>query len=116
MRRALRHPRRAGAGPRRCRGCRARNPGRGTEELVQALGGPFIVFRAKVQEELRLSDEQQHKLLEKLPGHVRETMHVFEKARDLKPEERERAMQEHRRKSDEKLSAVLKDVLDSRQQ
>src|SRR5262249_10238688 len=73
-------------------------------------------FRDKVQEELKLSDEQRQKLLGQFPGHVQETMKVFDKIKDLKPEERDREIMEHRQKSDQKLSAFLKDVLDARQQ
>ena len=46
------------------------------------------------------------------PEHVQATMQFFEKAKDLQPEEREKAMQEHRRNSEEKLSALLKEMLD----
>jgi hypothetical protein len=91
-------------------------PDENRRQLVQVLGGPFIIFRDKVQGELKLSDEQKQKLLEKFPDHVQETMKVFEKIRDLKPEQREKEMQEHRGKSDQKLSAFLKDVLEPKQQ
>jgi CotH kinase protein len=86
------------------------------KQLVQALGGPFLVFRDKVQNELKLVEEQKQKLLEKFPDYVQETVKVFEKIKEAKPEEREKAMQEHRQKSDEKLSALLKDVLQAKQQ
>ena len=94
----------------------AQIPEEARKQLVEALGGPFIIFRDKVQEELKLSDEQKQKLLEKFPDHVQETMKVFEKIKDLKPRERDKEMQEHRRKSDEKLSADLKEVLKTKQQ
>jgi len=83
---------------------------------VQALGGPFLVFRDKVQEELKLAVEQKQKLLEKLPDYVQETMQVFEKVKDAQAEDGEKALQEQRRKSDAKLSALLKDVLKAEQQ
>ncbi len=83
--------------------------------IAQELGGPFIVFRDKVQEELKLADKQEQKLREKFPDYVQETMKVLEKLQDAKPQEREKAMQEHRRKSEEKLTAFLKDGLDARQ-
>jgi hypothetical protein len=90
-------------------------PDESRKELVQVLGGAFIIFRDKVQEELKLSDEQKAKLQEKFPEHVQETMKVFDKVKDLKPQEREKVMQEHRRKSDQKLTAFLKDVLEDKQ-
>jgi hypothetical protein len=91
-------------------------PDQARRQLVEALGGAFIVFRDKVLEELKLSDDQKGKLLQKFPDHVQETMKVFEKIKDLKSPEREREMEEHRRKSGQKLSALLKDVLDAKQQ
>jgi hypothetical protein len=90
-------------------------PDEARKQLVEALGGPFLVFRDKVQAELKLSKDQQQKLLAQLPDYVRETMMVFEKLQDAKPPEREQALQEHRRRSDEKLSALLQEVLDAAQ-
>jgi hypothetical protein len=86
-------------------------PEEARKQLVQALGGPFLVFRDRVQEELKLSDQQKQRLLETFPEHVQETMKVFEKLKEAKPEERAKEMQEHRRKAHEKLAAVLKDTL-----
>ena len=91
-------------------------PDEARKQLAEALGGPFIVFRAKVQDDLKLADAQKQKLLETFPEYAQETMKVFEKLKDAKPQEREKAVQEHRRKSDEKLTALLKDVLDAKQQ
>src|SRR5207302_3055031 len=59
---------------------------------------------------------QKQQLLEKLPDYVQETMSFFEEQKDATPPERERAMQEHRRKADAKLTAQLKDILDAKQQ
>ena len=42
-------------------------------------------------------------------------MKVFEKIKDLKSQKREKEMQEHCQKSDQKLSALLNDVLDAKQ-
>jgi hypothetical protein len=79
--------------------------------LLHALGGPFIVFRPKVQEALGLSGEQKRKLLETLPGYLPETAKVLAKLRELPPAEREKEMQAHRVKSHEKFAASLKEVL-----
>jgi len=92
-------------------------PDEGRKQLVEALGGgPFLVFRDKVHEELKLSDNQKEKLLATFPAYVQETMKVFETIQDSKPEEREKTMQEHRQKSHEKLSTALKDILEAKQQ
>jgi len=86
------------------------------KHVVEALGGgSFLVFRDKVQEELKLSDEQKDKLLEKFPEYAQETKNVFDKITDLKPEEREKEMQSHRQKSHEKLAALLKENLKAEQ-
>lgn len=91
-------------------------PDEARKQLVEALGGgPFLVFRDKVLEELKLSDDQKQKLLEKFPDYIQETMKVFEKIQNLKPEEREKEMQSHRKKSREKLSALLKETLKAEQ-
>ncbi len=92
-------------------------PDEARKQLVEALGGgPFLVFRDKVQEELKLSDQQKQKLLETFPAYVQETMKVFETIQGSKPEKRDKAMQEHRQKSHQKLAAALKDILEARQQ
>jgi hypothetical protein len=91
-------------------------PDEARKQLVEALGGPFIIFRSNVQEDLKLAEAQKQQLLAKLPDYVQETMQRFEALKDAIPQEREQAMQEYRRKADAKLTALLKDVLDTKQQ
>src|SRR5262249_2824185 len=91
-------------------------PEEARKQLIETLGGAFLVFRDKAQKELKLTDAQKEKLQEALPEHLQATMKVFEKLQDAKPQEREKALQEHRRKSHEKLEATLKDVLKASQQ
>ena len=81
------------------------------KHFLHELGGPFIISRAKVQEDLKLSDDQKQKLRGTMTGYVQETMKVFEKLKDLKAGEREKEMQSHRQKSDEKFSAFVKETL-----
>lgn len=90
-------------------------PDEARKQLVEVLGGPFIVFRDKVQQELKLTEEKKQKLLEAFPTYVKETMELFEKIQNEELPQREKAMQEHRRKSHEKLSTLLEDVLDPSQ-
>lgn len=86
------------------------------KQVVEALdGGPFLVFRDKVQEELKLSNDQRQQLMERFPDHARETAKVFEKIKDLKAEEREKEMQSHRQKAREKLASLLKETLKAQQ-
>jgi hypothetical protein len=91
-------------------------PDEARKQLVEALGGgPFLVFRDRVQEELKLSEDQKQALMGKIPDHFQETMKVFERIKDLKPQEREKEMQSHRQKAREKLSALLKETLKAQQ-
>jgi hypothetical protein len=84
-------------------------------QIAEALGGAFLVFRNKAMDELKLSNDQREKLRTALRGHVKATMKTFEKLPELKPEEREKTMHEHRRKSEEQLGELLKDVLTEKQ-
>ena len=40
---------------------------------MEALGSPFIVFREKVLDELKVSDEQREKLMQHLMEQIMET-------------------------------------------
>lgn len=90
-------------------------PDEARKEVATVLGGPFIVFRDKVQQELKLSKLQRQKVLDTFPEYVQETMKTFERIGDLKPQEREKELQAHRRKSDGKLTHFLTDVLQAEQ-
>jgi len=85
------------------------------KHLLHELAGPFIVFRAKVQEELKLSDAQKQKMLDTLPEYLPETMKIVETLPDLKPGVREKAMQAHRQKSGERFTASLRGILTAQQ-
>jgi len=91
-------------------------PGDAQRQLAEVLGGQFLVFRDTVQVELDLSDDQKRKLMEHFGQHVQATMQLFEKIKDLGPEEREKDLQAYRRKAEEKLSAQLRSVLNVEQQ
>ena len=86
-------------------------PGTPDEEarahFLHELGGPFFVSRDKVQEDLKLSDDQKHKLRETLTGYVQETM----KVQKLDGAERKQAMQSLRQKSYQQLEVFLKEIL-----
>jgi hypothetical protein len=90
-------------------------PEEARKHLLRMLGGPFLVFQARAQDELRLSDKQRTKLLEQLPIFVQETMKTFEGFQQLRPDEREKAMQFHRQKCQEQLTALLKETLNAKQ-
>jgi hypothetical protein len=84
-------------------------------QLAEVMGGEFVVFRDLVQDELKLSGEQRRKLSEKFGPHIQATMQLFERIKDLKPEDRERELQKHRQKSAENLSGELGGLLDAGQ-
>ena len=85
-------------------------PDQNRKELVQALGTPFIVFRDKVLDELKVSDEQKDKLLEHVTQQVMETGPFLDSLAEA-GEEREQKLSDHRKKAHEKLAKVLKETL-----
>ncbi len=79
--------------------------------LASQLQGSFVVFRDKVQEDLKLSKEQKEKLEQHLKELVPEIMQFFQKIDGLKGEEREKELKAYRPKAQEKLAAFLKQTL-----
>jgi hypothetical protein len=84
-------------------------------QITETLGPPFLVFRDKVQEELKLSDEQKKKLEKRLQDTVQDTMQFFQKLGDKKPEERQKEHHAYVEKAQEKLTAFLKETLKEEQ-
>ena len=93
----------------------AQVPDEARRQLSEALGPPFRVFRDKVQEELKLSDEQKQKLEDRLQETVQDAMTFFPKLEGLKPEEREKELHSYRQKAQERLAAFLKETLKAEQ-
>jgi hypothetical protein len=75
------------------------------------LKGSFLVFIAKVQEELKLSDDQKEKVEQHLLGLIPEFMELFQRIDGLKGDEREKELKAYRPKAQEKLAAFLKETL-----
>ncbi len=86
-------------------------PEEARRQMVNALGGAFQIFRDKVMEELKVSQDQKKKLLERLPTYVQGTMEHFQSLEGLKPEERAKKDQAYRQKAQEKVAAFLKEIL-----
>jgi hypothetical protein len=85
-------------------------PDHNRKELVEALGAPFIVYRDKVLDELKVSDEQREKLMKSLMEQIMETGPFL----DSLPEsgqERDKKLNDHRQHAKEKLDKQLKEVL-----
>ena len=80
-------------------------------QLQEALGSPFAVFRGKVQDELKLSANQEQKFDDELQARVQEAMEFFQKLEGKTPEDREKALHEYRPKVHEKLAKFLKATL-----
>jgi hypothetical protein len=102
--------------------CPIPSPGRAAEsqnqvpeearrQLQEALGSPFAVFRAKVQDELKLSANQEQKFDDELQTRVQEAMEFFQKLEGRAPKDREKALKEYRPKAHMKLATFLKATL-----
>jgi hypothetical protein len=90
-------------------------PAEACRQITEMLGPPFVVFRDKVQEELRLSDEQKKKLEKRLQDTVQDAMRFFQRLDDKEPEERERELHAYREKANENLTAFLQGLLQEEQ-
>ncbi len=88
----------------------AQVPEENRKQLVEALGTPFIVFREKVLDELKVSDEQREKLNQYVMEQIMETGPFLESLTET-GQEREKKLNEHRKIALEKLAKHLKDVL-----
>jgi hypothetical protein len=85
------------------------------KRVVHDLGSSFLVFRDKVQEELKLTREQKDKLDQHLLEMLPEIMQLFQTIEALKPEGREKAIRAYRQKTHGRLAAVPKETLNEAQ-
>lgn len=91
-------------------------PEEARRQLIGALGTPLaVIFRDKVQQELKLSDHQQQKLAVRLHELVHATMQIFQEIEGLKAEERERKFGPYRQQAQQKLSQFLSEILETQQ-
>jgi hypothetical protein len=81
------------------------------KHLAQKLEGPFLLFRDKVQQDLKLTHEQKAKLQQYLLECIPDAMKFFEKIDGLKREEREKELGAYRAKAQENLRAVLRESI-----
>jgi hypothetical protein len=86
-------------------------PDEARRQLMQAFGGPFLVYHDKVSRELKLSAEQKDKLDQELPERFQDAVKFHESIHDIKPPERDKQFAVYRRKAHEKLAAFLKEIL-----
>jgi hypothetical protein len=95
-------------------GAAAQAPEENRKQLMEALGTPFIVYRDKVLDELKVSDEQKEKLMQQAMEQIMETGPFLNTLTETGLEH-ERKLNEHRRNAQEKLAKHLKEVLQPRQ-
>ena len=74
----------------------AQVPEENRKQLVEALGTPFIVFREKVLDELKVSDEQKEKLMQHAMEQIMETGPFLDSLPEA-GQEREKKLNEHRK-------------------
>jgi len=86
-------------------------PDEARRQLVETLGPPFLVFRDKIREELKLSDEQRKKLEKRLQDTVQDAMQFFQKLGDNKSEEGQKELHAYRQRAQENLTAFLDGLL-----
>lgn len=92
------------------------NPQEQSAQLLETgLGPQFIVFRDKVQKDLKVSDDQKQKLQERMQSVLQEMMESFQSFGGLDPEEHGKKMGLYRQKAEEKQIAFLKDTLTKEQ-
>jgi hypothetical protein len=90
-------------------------PEEARRQIIEMLGPPFLVFRDKVQEELKLSDEQKKKLEKRLQDTAQDAMQFFQKFGDKKPQDREKELHAYVAKAQENLTAFLQGLLQEEQ-
>jgi hypothetical protein len=86
-------------------------PEEARQHMRHKLDSSYVVFRDKVQEELKLTKEQKEKLEVVLP----DAMQFFQKINGLSPEEQEKELKAYRPRARERLAAVLQETLNEGQ-
>lgn len=79
--------------------------------IAKNLQGSFLVYRDKVQDDLKLTSEQKEKLEGHLKDRLPDFMKFFEGLGEKKADEREKELKAFRQTAQEKLAPVLKDTL-----
>src|SRR5262249_53599891 len=90
-------------------------PDEARRQLVQALGPTFLVFRDKVQKELKLSAEQRSKVQDRLAVTMRDAQQFFRTHDALAPARREHELAAYGRRAQELLAAFLQGALNREQ-
>ncbi len=80
-------------------------------EAALALGGPFVIFRDKVMDELKMTDEQRHKLSMRFQELAKNLGPFFDSFEKEKQADRVKKLAEHRQEAHKKLATFLKATL-----
>ena len=86
-------------------------PEEARQSVALVLSGPFVVFRAKVMDELKITEEQREKLSKRIFEQVKETGPFLDNIKEDKQADRAKKLAEHRQEAHKKLAAFLKDSL-----
>jgi hypothetical protein len=86
-------------------------PEHNRKEMAEALGPRFIVFRDKVLEEIKVSEEQRDKLMRYAMEQLMETGPFLDSLKDAEGPDREKKLEEHRKAALETLTKHEKEVL-----
>lgn len=90
-------------------------PDEARRQIIETFGPPFLVFRNKVQEELKLTAEQKKNLDLRLQATVQDAMQYFQNLQGARPEELQKEHHAYVRKSQEKLTVFLESALKEEQ-
>jgi hypothetical protein len=85
------------------------------KHLSNTLQGPYLVFRDKVQDDLKLTKEQKEKVDEHLQDRLPDLMKFLQNLDGLTGDEREKEVHAYRPKAQEKLATFLKQTLTDEQ-
>lgn len=91
------------------------NPEEARRLLRHELGNSFLVYRDRIQLELKITSGQKERLDQYLGRMLPEAMQFFHRLDGLSPEEREKELNEYRPKAIMDLAPVLKETLNEDQ-
>ncbi|MGQ0635942.1 MAG: hypothetical protein ACT4QC_15120 [Planctomycetaceae bacterium] len=80
-------------------------------DVAMVLSGPFVVFRAKVMDELKLTDEQREKLSNKILEQIMDTGPFLQSLQGEQPADQLKKLAEHRQEAHKRTAAFLKATL-----
>ena len=81
------------------------------QSVALVLSGPFVVFRDKVMDELKITAEQREQLSKHILQQAMETSRIVEKIKEEKQADQVKQLAEHRQEAHKKLATFLKETL-----